>query len=296
MNFFTGISFKKSLTAIFLLILLFTIPLFSQTTGETIFFTSCSACHTIGQGRLVGPDLANIQKRVQEEWFKKFVKSSQKMVKSGDPRAVKIFNEYNKIMMPNQALNDKQIIEVLNYIKERSPKETTTKEVKAPAFTLKNSLGFNLDEAGKDESNIGSEYFTGEKRFKNDAISCSSCHNIVNDNLIGGGLLAKDLTNSYSRLNASGIDAIMSSPPFPVMKTAFENKQLTKDERYYLLAFLKQVDYDSIYQHPVNYNKYFIYSGIVGVVILMGVFGLVWFRRKKGSVNQGIFKRQLKSK
>jgi len=296
MNFFTGISFKRSLTTIFLLILLFTIPLSSQTIGEKIFLTTCRACHTIGQGRLVGPDLANVHKRLKEGWIIKFIKSSQTMVKSGDPDAVKIFNEFNKIIMPDQSLTDPQIISVINYIKEKSPKEATTKEVKAPKFTLKNSLGFNLDEAGRDEYKLGQQYFTGEKRFANDGPSCLSCHNVVNDNVASGGLLAKDLTNAYSRLNAAGIDAIISSPPFPVMKTAFENKQLTKNERYYLLAFLKQVDHDSIYQHPVNYSKRFIYSGIVGVILLFGVFGLVWFRRKKGTVKKDIFNRQLKSK
>ena len=281
----------------FILFIIFTtISTFPQDNGEKIFLSVCRACHTIGQGRLVGPDLANIQNRLEEGWIIKFVKSSQKMIKSGDPLAVKTFNEYNKIIMPDQALTDAQIISVINYIKEKSPTETTSKEVKTPAFTLKNSLGFNLDEAGRDEYKLGWHYFTGEKRFENSGPPCLSCHNVVKDNLISGGLLSKDLTNAFSRLNAAGINAIISNPPFPIMRIAFENKQLTKDERYYLLAFLKQADYDSIYQHPVNYDKRFIYSGIIGLIFLLGFFGLVWYGRKKVSVKQDIFKRQLKSK
>ena len=288
---------QNSLLFFTLIIMLIPVTSFSQANGEKIFLTVCRACHTIGQGRLVGPDLANIHNRLEEGWIIKWVKSSQKMVKSGDPAAVKIFNEYNKIPMPDNALTDAQIISVINYIKIKSPKEKNSKkEVKAPPLKLKNSLGFNLDEAGKDEYNIGLKYFSGEKRFTNGGPACISCHNVVHDHLIGGGKLSKDLTNVYSQLKAAGVDGIIKSPPFPIMRTAFKEKELTKDERYYLLAFLKQADYDSIYQHPVNYNDRFLYSGVAGVIVLFGFFGLVWFGRKKGTVKKDIFKRQLKSK
>lgn len=283
------------------LLLLLIIPflsntIFPQNEGEKIFLSVCRACHTIGQGKLVGPDLINVQNRLKEDWIIKFVKSSQTMVKSGDPQAVKIFNEFNKVIMPDQALSDSKIISVINYIKEKSSTISTTDVVAAPPFTLTNSLGFTLDQAGKDEVNIGWKYFTGEKRFKNDGPPCLSCHNVVKDNLISGGLLSKDLTNVFSRLNAAGVDAIISSPPFPTMRIAFTNKEITKDEKYYLLAFLKESDKDSIYQHPVNYDKRFIYSGIAGVVILLGFFGIVWFNRKKSSVNKNIYNRQKRSK
>jgi len=292
---------QKSLVLILFIQFIFTFSSYSQNDGEKIFLSVCRACHTIGNGKLVGPDLVNVQNRFKQEWLIKWVKSSQKMVKSGDPEAVRIFNKYNKFPMPDNALTDAQIIDVLNYIKEQSPKETNTKgsksskEAETNSLVIKNNLGFSLEDAGKDEFELGLQYFTGETRFKNGGAACLSCHNVVNNNLIGGGLLGKDLTNAFSRLSAAGIDAIISNPPFPVMKTAFVNRKLTKDERYYLLAFLKQTDYDSVYQSHINYNKYFIYSGIVGVVILFGIFGLIWFRRKKISVKQEIFKRQLKS-
>jgi ubiquinol-cytochrome c reductase cytochrome c subunit len=39
-----------------------------------------------------------------------------------------------------------------------------------------------------------------------------------------------DLTDSYSRLGSAGITAILSNPPFPLMKAAFVNKELTDVE------------------------------------------------------------------
>lgn len=88
--------------------------------GEKIFQQNCSACHSIGKGKIVGPDLNGVNARRTEAWLLKFIKSSQTMVKSGDKTAVTLFNENNKIVMPDQNLTDQQIKEVLGYIKSKS--------------------------------------------------------------------------------------------------------------------------------------------------------------------------------
>jgi len=296
MSIFTVQKGKITLPKLFVLFLLFSSSLFSQSPGEKIFKSVCRACHTIGQGRLVGPDLANVQKKQKDDWLVKFVKSSQSMVKSGDAAAVKIFNEYNKIVMPDQPFSDAEIMSVIKYITAKSPKENAAANAESQKIPLKNSLGFNLDEAGMDEFSIGQQYFSGEKRFKNKGPSCISCHNVSQNNFISGGLLAKDLTKAFTRLNAAGIDAIISSPPFPAMKTAFENKQLTDDEKYYILAYLKHADFQGVNKPAASLSKTIVYSGIAGVIVLLGFFELVWFGRKKKTVKYDIFKRQFKSK
>ncbi len=88
--------------------------------GERLYKANCTACHTIGKGKLVGPDLAGINTKRPEKWLISFIKSSQTMIKSGDPVAVKLFNEYNKIPMPDQNLTDAQIKNILAYIKSHS--------------------------------------------------------------------------------------------------------------------------------------------------------------------------------
>jgi hypothetical protein len=80
-------------------------------------FTVCSACHTIGKGKLIGPDLKGVNDRHDEAWLLSFIKSSQTMVKNGDPVAVKLFEENNKIPMPDNNLTDDQIRGILSYIK-----------------------------------------------------------------------------------------------------------------------------------------------------------------------------------
>ena len=95
--------------------------------GAALFRQNCAACHQIGRGRLVGPDLLNIHERRDEEWIHRFIKSSQTLVKAGDPVAVQLFEEYNKIVMPdNTHLADEDINAIMAYIKSGGGEGTTT--------------------------------------------------------------------------------------------------------------------------------------------------------------------------
>lgn len=92
---------------------------FSQD-GEQLFKTNCASCHTVGKGKLVGPDLQDVQNRHEKAWILKWVKSSQTLVKAGDAQAVKLFNDNNKIPMPDHALSEDQISSILGFIVSRS--------------------------------------------------------------------------------------------------------------------------------------------------------------------------------
>ena len=76
----------------------------------------CAACHTIGKGKLIGPDLKGVTERHEEAWLYSFIRSSQTMIKNGDAEAVKVFEEYNKIPMPDNNFTDEQIAALLSYI------------------------------------------------------------------------------------------------------------------------------------------------------------------------------------
>lgn len=91
-------------------------PLVAQDGGQ-IFRTNCGACHTVGKGKLVGPDLKDVQDRHPEAWIYKWIHGSQAMVKSGDKDAVKLFNDNGQIPMPDQSVSDNDIKAILAYIK-----------------------------------------------------------------------------------------------------------------------------------------------------------------------------------
>ena len=287
---------KSFFTLIFFLIIF---PLYSQD-GESIFKLNCAACHTIGKGTLIGTDLANVHLRRNRDWLFKIIRSSQTLINSGDETAVALFKQFNMVQMPDQtAFTDDDLNAILTYIEGESPEyipETETTVAQADETPVEVEItGKPVDEATKEDILNGRLLFSGETRLENGGPACLTCHNVLNDNLIGGGLLAKDLTEAFTRLNENGIKAMVSNPPFPVMRTAYDNHPVNSDETYLITAFLKFADQERYYQHHRDYQARFLYTGIAGFIVLLIVFTVIWRKRKYASVNQKIFDRQLKS-
>ncbi len=287
----------KCITVVFFVWL--AIPAFGQD-GSELYKVNCSICHKIGEGVLLGPDLANVQMRRDRDWIFSFIRSSTAMINSGDETAVGLFEKFNKIMMPDQpTFTDQDIGAILAYIESESPEYVPELET-GIAGAVDSSvepeiIGKPIDEATDEDILNGRLLFSGETRLENRGPACLSCHNVLNDKLIGGGLLGKDLTEAFTRLNENGIKAMVSNPPFPVMRKAYGTHPISSDEAFLLTAFLKFADHEQYYQHQRDYKAMFLYTGIVGFIVLLVVFTAIWRKRKSASVNQKIFDRQLKS-
>lgn len=249
--------------------------------GQEHFQTLCSVCHTIGGGRLVGPDLQGVSERRSEGWIIRFVQHSQDLVKAGDPDAVALFQEFNAIPMPDQPLSDEEIRWIIAYIRGAGSTVAVQPAVQEGATEARVLLGQAL--------------FQGTTRFTNGGATCNSCHEVRNDAVIGGGILARELTTVFSRLGGPGVRAILGSPPFPVMQRAYAGKPLTDEEVVALVGFLQRADEEHAFHQPRDYGPKLFASGIVGAVILVGLCSLIWRGRSKGSVNRAIYDRQIKS-
>ncbi len=105
-----------------LFVITFLSPLLTiaQLDGEQLFSIKCAACHTIGKGKLVGPDLLNVQQKASSKWLHSFIKSSQSVIRNGDKQAAALQKEYDKVVMPDQSLSDSQITSLLAYIGQQS--------------------------------------------------------------------------------------------------------------------------------------------------------------------------------
>lgn len=259
--------------------------------GESIFKSTCAACHTTTARKLIGPGLANIHDKRTKEWFTKFVRSSQTLINSGDAEAVKIFEEFNKVIMPDQILSDAEIITVFEYIKSESPAKTEVSDVEA---VVEMEEPF---EPSEEDIAIGQNLFSGKQRFINEGPSCISCHRVKNDNIMTGGDLAVELTDVYERLGKAGVESMITGLPFPQMKSSYQDHEITGEEAIRLTAFLKEASEQRYYQRPYpEYNKTFLIFGVVGAFIFMGIFPLFWYNRKKDSVNKRIYERQIESR
>ncbi|MDZ7741538.1 MAG: c-type cytochrome [Bacteroidota bacterium] len=131
-TFLTGSAVKLSFLFVIFILFSYNHSLHAQSASEgKQLFTTCAACHTIGGGKMVGPDLKDVTEKRDREWLYSFIRNSQEMVKAGDPIAVEIFNEYNKVPMPPNDFTDEQLESVLLFIEAKSAGEEVTD--KAPA-------------------------------------------------------------------------------------------------------------------------------------------------------------------
>jgi mono/diheme cytochrome c family protein len=288
-----GLPGVERILGLWSLIIIITITLsvtaWAQEPGEQLFQTNCSACHTLGGGRLVGPDLAAVTERRSEEWLEKFIQSSTTLIQSGDAEANAVFEEFSGMTMPDFSLTNVQIKQILGFIETKSsgqaivPDEIAGEE---PAIAEPASI----------ESVVrGQDMFQGTIRFRNGGPSCNACHDVKNDAVIGGGILAAELTTVFSRMGGSGVGAILGQAPFPVMQAAYAKNPLIDDEITDLVAFLQDADEQHLFHQPRDYGIGLFASGAVGAGLMFLFFAFIWRGRKRGSVNQAIYDRQIKS-
>ncbi|MCF8232196.1 MAG: cytochrome c [Bacteroidales bacterium] len=264
-------------------------PAFGQDNGKALFKqNSCQGCHTINEGRMVGPDLAGISQKRSRSWLIDFIQSPQTMIQNGDSIAVSLYEEYNKVMMPENDLSPSQIDAILQYIKNTSNKTTAaTAQQKSKKKTTFTAANFKA----------GKILFTGKIRFFNKGPSCISCHTISTQQNFTGGNIAKDLANSYKKLGENGVKAILKNPSFPVMKAAYQNNPLLETEIHNLTAYLKQASTATPPQQQatLSITSKLIIAGVAGMGLLLFLFTKIWRKRKHHSVNEDIYKRQLKT-
>ncbi len=256
--------------------------LIAQQSGQAIFEQKCVACHSTGSDRLIGPGLAGITTRRDRVWVKRFIMQPDQVLDSNDPIAAELLQQY-EVVMPNLGVTDAEAEALIAFLGGGGA--TAGEAAVQPAVA----------EATEEQIVLGQELFQGTKRFANSGPTCNSCHDVTNDAVIGGGVLARELTTVFSRLGGPGVRAVIGSPPFPVMQRAYQGRPLTDDEVVALVAFLERADAEQAFHQPRDYGIKLFTAGVVGAAILLGLYTLVWSGRLKGSVNQSIYDRQIKS-
>ena len=95
--------------------------------GQRLFASKCSACHTIGKGDRLGPDLAGITDRREPAWLARYIRDPDEVLAAGDPIATALYNKYKKIGMPNLGLGSSDVADLLSFLAsrpEKAPKPT----------------------------------------------------------------------------------------------------------------------------------------------------------------------------
>jgi len=83
--------------------------------GQYLFAKECAACHTIGQGDRIGPDLKYVTRARDHEWLERYIREPNKMREDRDPTAVALAERY-KVLMPNLSVGDRDLAELMDYL------------------------------------------------------------------------------------------------------------------------------------------------------------------------------------
>ncbi len=250
--------------------------------GQDLYKATCAACHTIGKGRLVGPDLIGISEKRNQDWLISFIKSSTAMIKSGDPEAKAIADEYKGLLMPDNTYSDSQILSILEYIEQGESGGQASVAVDILAGTTSENI------------NAGAHLFSGEQGFENGGVACASCHSVKDERIFSSGTLAKELTETWEIMGSSGVAAILKSSPFPVMNIAYKNHSLTEQEVIDLTAYLKSVSEERYYQRSSDFSMAFAFFGIAFFLMIVVSTVVIYFKRKSNPVNSEILNRPSK--
>lgn len=91
-------------------------PIEGLDAGGYLFRTRCAACHTVGQGDALGPDLLGVTKRRERAWLGRFIKTPDELLAQQDPIALELFARYNEVRMPNLGLGDGDVEALIRYL------------------------------------------------------------------------------------------------------------------------------------------------------------------------------------
>ena len=88
----------------------------SDTRGEGLFITACAACHSIGEGVRVGPDLAGVTLRRDPAWLQSFIRAPDRMLAAGDPTATALDAAFPAVRMPNLGIGELDAQDLIHYL------------------------------------------------------------------------------------------------------------------------------------------------------------------------------------
>ena len=189
--------------------------------SSALFKTKCSSCHSFGKGDVVGPDLKGVTDRHSRPWLIAWIRSSETMIRKGDPEAEALFRKYKQQRMPDHELSEAQITALLDYLALGGPTADEQQRIRLAGS------------ATREEIALGQRLFFGETRLASGGLACARCHSVSR---LGrrGGTLAADLSDVYGRYFDRALDR-------KLRQAASHSIGVADDESFALRAFLRTV-------------------------------------------------------
>ena len=239
---------------------------------ETVqyFKLNCTSCHTIGGGRLTGPDLKNVEERRERAWLTEYLQDPKAVLDRGEPYSQELLRAARGVYMPAPpGMTRARAAKLLDLIAVES------------ALEKSQFVGLQISDRPLTEVDVaaGRALFLGRARLQGGGTACISCHTLGGLGGFGGGRLGPDLTGAYARLEGrKALAAWLSAPPALVMQPVFGDKPLDGEEVLALVAFLKQAAESGVTEAPPRALA-FVLSAIGLATVLLMSMDFLWRRR-----------------
>lgn len=248
-------------------------PALAAPDAETAAFfrTTCASCHTIGGGRLTGPDLRNVLERRDRAWLSQFVPNPKATIDRGDAYAKQLLAEARGVIMPSlPGLSPDRVAKLLDLVEVESKLEKSQF-----AGSPVDDRPFTPEDVAR-----GRTLFFGTARLQNGGAPCISCHSIPGTPVLGGGALGPDLTKVFERLQGrAALTAWLQSPATPTMQAVFRRSPLDPAEVRPLVALFQDAAQQPGASDPAGTRFSFAAFGLGGTGFLLLLFGFLWRKR-----------------
>ena len=261
--------------------LLATAPLLCAQDASEFFRQNCVSCHTIGGGRLTGPDLKSVTQRKDRAWLVEYLQNPQATMDKGDPYALKLKDEARGVIMPTiSGMTPARAIALLDMLDAES-------KLKKSQFA-----GMQMSDAPFTPDDIaqGRRIFVGDRHLANGGPPCISCHTLRGLGGLGGGRLGPDLTRVYERLQGrKNMGAWLFAPATPTMGSVFKNHALRPEEIMPLVALFEDAARKGGQDDSTALLNFFL-AGLGGAGVALVICDAAW-RNRFRSVRRALVSR-----
>ncbi|HEY6946245.1 MAG TPA: cytochrome c [Candidatus Acidoferrum sp.] len=257
---------------------LFTVPVLAGLCAASVsgqqpsdfFRQNCISCHTIGGGRLTGPDLKDVTKQKDRAWLEHFIQNPKAVIDSGDPFALQLQQDARGVVMPTiPGMNPQTAKALIDFIDAES------------LVTKSRFGGVSISDRPFTPNDVakGMALFTGNQKLGQGGPPCISCHTLGTVGGLGGGRLGPDLTRVYERLGGrKAVGTWLSAPGTQTMQSVFRQHPLQSEEILPLLSVFEDASKRSQPVDTTSEINFFV-TGFAGTGLGLLLMGWIWQSR-----------------
>lgn len=176
-----------------------------QDNAAEYYFYRCAGCHTVGGGKLSGPDLIQAT-----QWKHEDLRAGiKKMEKNVGP------------------MTEQDIQQMIDFLKDIDVSARITHQKQKIEASLRAQLPPPSFERGE-------KLFMGKETLVNRGPACFSCHRFVNE----GGSLGVDLTDIKNRASSVVLQSAIENSSYKIMRAIYLKHKITTEESLHLAEYL----------------------------------------------------------